>query len=311
MKNKINKVSVITTEKNEADNVGAFIEGLLHQSRKPDEIVICDGGSTDGTIEVIQSYIKKGAPVKLVVKPGNRSVGRNEATQVAKHEYIAVTDLGTVADKDWLKYLIQPFEDEENLHVVGGFFKIKPETTFEKISATQMLADHDNIDPETWLPSSRSIAYTKTAWKKAGGYPEHTRYNEDTPFDLNLKKSGYRFAFAPKAIVYWRPRPNLKEFYKQYYNYAIGDGIDKIHFSNYFKKIIIYSGGIIAVLISLFIPWFWLLTILGIIAYFTKKGLRVFRKYPTLQTLFISPVVSVTNDLADIFGYLQGLRMKS
>lgn len=300
---KINlKVSVVTTEKNESSTILEFIEGILKQSHPVDELVICDGGSIDGTIEIIKNAASKNPHVKLVIKPGNRSIGRNEAIKIARNEIIAVTDVGTVADRDWLKYLTQPFEEDPKTMVVGGFFKIKPETLFEEVSATQMLSDHDKIDPKTWLPSSRSIAFKKEAWAKVGGYPEHTKYNEDTPFDLALKKAGYEFAFAPKAVVYWRPRPNLREFFKQYYNYAIGDGVGLIHWPNYLRKILVYIVGM-----GLLINGFWLAAGILLLLYFLRRGRRVFRKYRSVKAWLISPAVTITNDLADIAGFVSGV----
>ena len=44
----------------------------------------------------------------------------------------------------------------------------------------------DEIKPDGFLPSSRSVAYTKTAWAAAGGYPEWIDYCEDLIFDLRL-----------------------------------------------------------------------------------------------------------------------------
>ena len=58
----------------------------------------------------------------------------------------------------------------------------------------------DDIDPQTFLPSSRSIAFTKEAWAAVGGYPEWLDYCEDLLFDLALRDR-YSFAFAPAAIA--------------------------------------------------------------------------------------------------------------
>ncbi len=304
------KVSVISTFWNEVTTIKPFVEGLLNQSRKPDEIVLCDGGSNDGTLEILDELVKNDPIIRVYVKPGNRSVGRNEAIKNATNSIIAVTDVGTVADKDWLKNLIQPFEDDPKVSAVSGFFKIKPETFFEEVSALLMLNDHDHIDPKTWLPSSRSVAFTKVAWQKAGGYPEYTKYNEDTPFDLSIKKAGYDFTFAKEAIVYWRPRPNLKSFFKQYYAYAIGDGLDNIYHSNYIRKAIFYLGMFFLVFVSLIIPYFWIFPILVFCAYLIKRSLHMWNKKISLKWLiWLCPII-VTNDIANITGYLNGLLLK-
>jgi cellulose synthase/poly-beta-1,6-N-acetylglucosamine synthase-like glycosyltransferase len=301
------RVSVVTTERNETKTIERFIKGILDQSYPADELVICDGNSNDGTISSIKKLVKKNHKIKLVVKSGNRSIGRNAAIKLACNNIIAMTDVGTVAHKDWLKFLIKPFEEDPKTMVVGGFFKIKSQSLFEEVSANQMLYDHNRIDPETWLPSSRSIAFKKEAWLEVGGYPEQAKYNEDTPFDLSLKKAGYKFAFAPKAIVYWRPRPNLKEFFKQYYNYAIGDGIGLIHWPNYLRKVLIYLFGVVLIILGFTNSWSWFVLGVGGLLYFLRRGRRVLWKTPTLKTFVLSVLITLTNDLADITGYIVGL----
>ena len=301
------RVSVVSTFKNEVKTISKFIDGLLAQSRPAEEIVLCDGGSTDGTTEIIQEYAAKNERIKLVVKPGNRSVGRNEAIRRARNEVIAVTDAGTVADKDWLRYIVEPFEKDSNTQVVGGFFKSAPQSFFEEVSALLMLSDHDQIDPETWLPSSRSIAFKKEAWEKVGGYPEHTSYNEDTPFDLSLKEAGFQFVFAPKAIVYWRPRSDLRGFFKQYYNYAIGDGIDLIHTPNYFRKILFYLFLFLLLIFTLVEPVLFLFLTAILFLYWLRRSRHMWKKKLPLKWLFYVPSVIAVKDLADIFGFVRGI----
>lgn len=307
-----NKISLITTERNEVDDIATFIDSALSQSLKPDEIIIADGGSTDGTLEVIEKYIKDGAPIKLVHAPGNRSVGRNAATKAAKGPIIAVTDVGSRLDGDWLKNITQPFRDNKKAMAVSGGFEAEPKTFFEKVSATLMLSPNDNIDIETWLPSSRSIAYKKEAWEKAGGYPEHTNFNEDTPFDLALKKAGYKFEDGLRAVVYWRPRPNLKEFYRQYYYYALGDGIDSLDIAHFIKLTAKYAVCIAAIFLSLIsIKALAILPILYLWYRFSVRIYRPWRKIKGLKALFLMYLLLFCFDISQILGYWNGrLRRK-
>ena len=81
-----------------------------------------------------------------------------------------------------------------------------------------------DVKPEKFLPSSRSVAFTKAAWQAVGGYPEWLDYCEDLVFDFALLEKYRPFAFAPEAIAHFRPRGSLKSFFRQYYLYARGDG---------------------------------------------------------------------------------------
>lgn len=305
------KVSLITTERNEADSIKDFIESALKQSLKPDEIVISDGGSTDGTVEIIQKYIDKGLPIKLVMSPGNRSIGRNAATKAAKNEIIACTDAGARLDKDWLKNITKPFAENPGAMVVSGFFLPEPQTYFEKVSTTLMLQANDDIDLDTWLPSSRSIAYKKEAWSKVGGYPEHTNFNEDTPFDLALRKAGYKFEDGLAAIAYWRPRSTLREYYRQYYFYAVGDGIDAIDAPRILKLTGLYILIPITILLTSFTFPLLSLTIFALT--FLQTLRRVYgpwKKLKDLQSIPLMVLLVITYDISQMVGWWYGLAAK-
>ncbi len=63
-------VSLITTLYNEEGSIRALLDSILTQPRPPDEIVICDAGSTDRTVEIINEYIARGLQAKVLVDTG-------------------------------------------------------------------------------------------------------------------------------------------------------------------------------------------------------------------------------------------------
>ena len=90
------KVSVCISVLSEEKSVGKLLESLLNQSKKPNEIIIVDGGSKDKTVEIIKHFQKKDKRIKLVKQRGNVAKGRNTSIEVAKNEIIAITDAGCV-----------------------------------------------------------------------------------------------------------------------------------------------------------------------------------------------------------------------
>jgi glycosyltransferase involved in cell wall biosynthesis len=220
------KVSVITTVKNEQATIGSLLESLVTQTRSPDEVVVVDGGSTDETVARIKTFSQSSpVPVRLLVRPGyNISQGRNAAIKVAHGPVIACTDAGVRLSPDWLAKLTRPFEDDDPPAVVSGWFVPDPQTAFEVAMGATVLPALSEIDPAKFLPSSRSVAFLKEAWEKAGGYPEWLDYCEDLIFDFRLRDLYGSFPFVPGALVHFRPRGSLRAYGRQYFHYARGDG---------------------------------------------------------------------------------------
>jgi glycosyltransferase involved in cell wall biosynthesis len=313
------KASVIATVLNERDTIERLLKSLDGQTRRPDEVVIADGGSTDGTLSILDSWTSASLPLHVLETPGgNISEGRNAAISAATGDLIATTDAGVRLEDDWLERLLAPFEDEatgQTVSVVSGWFVPDPQTLFETVMGATVLPQLREISPETFLPSSRSVAFRRAAWEASGGYPEWLDYCEDLIFDLRLRELYGSFAFAPDAVVHFRPRGTLRAFFKQYYQYARGDGKANLwgrrHAVRYFTYLIL--GPVLVVLALIHSPWWWLALLAGLAAYTSTPYRRLWpmlAPYGLLQrvkALFLVPVIRIVGDLAKMIGYPVGV----
>ncbi len=217
-------ITLISTLVNEKNSLPVWLESLSNQTRQPDEIVIVDGGSTDGSLELLHSYAESSAfPVTIISESGaNIARGRNLAIQNARHEVIISTDLGCQLHPAWLENIAAPFEEDSQTQVSAGWYEV-----IKNSPAKMELfgADIEKINPQAFLPSSRSIAFTRAAWQAVGGYPEWvTLTGEDSLFDIELKKACRHWAFAAEAVVYWQAPSGLREYWHKLRNWSVGDG---------------------------------------------------------------------------------------
>ncbi len=217
-------VALVVTVLNEAATIDALLASVAAQTRPPDEVCLVDGGSTDATVARAAAWATRGLPLRVLVRPGaNIAAGRNAAIAATQAPLLAVTDAGVTLAPDWLERLVRPFADP-TVDVVAGFFRAAPRSAFEDALGATTLPFASEIVADRFLPSSRSVAFRRAAWARVGGYPEWLDYCEDVVFDLALWRAGCRFVWEPAALAYFRPRPTLRAFFRQYYLYARGDG---------------------------------------------------------------------------------------
>jgi glycosyltransferase involved in cell wall biosynthesis len=219
------KLSLCITIRNEQESFASLIESLLAQSRPPEEIIAVDGGSTDGTVELLHAYAARQGRLRVIaLDEANIAEGRNIAIANARHSYIASADGGVEYPKSWLENLVRPLERNPHVDVVCGYFEAKPETFFEECVGAVLYPTRNLVDWNRFLPSCRSVAFKRKVWEDLGGYAEWLPrgISEDTHFFIRARKAGYNFTYAPDATCYWRPRRNFSEVFKQYFYYTRG-----------------------------------------------------------------------------------------
>lgn len=309
------KVSLITTCLNEEKHIQFWLDSVVNQTRQPDEVVIVDGGSQDKTLELIQDFTKKVSfPVKVIQQHGaNIAQGRNIAIRNSSYQIIACSDIGTVLDPNWLLYLVAPFEIDAGIKISFGFTHLAETSSYYgKFFIPQLR----HINPQTFLPSSRSIAFYKSIWEEVEGYPEWLRdAGEDTFFDFMLKRLPVKWAFVPQAIVNWYGPETFYKTMKTLYRYSFGDGETGLFASAYWamikKNILLLLGLVIgsviwlSVLVTELRYWAFLSAgIIGILAviYPILRGRK--NPFQSWKTFIILRAISFSKSLGFIRGAL-------
>lgn len=303
------KITLIATVLNEEDSIEVFLKSVLAQTKKPYEIIIVDGGSFDETTEIISNFKLQASNFKLEVKKGNRSVGRNFAIKKATGDIIAVSDAGCVLRKDWLELIVQPFSDQ-SIDVVSGFYRPITRTIFQKALAAYTSVMPDKLN-DSFNPSSRSVAFRKSAWKSVGGYPEYLDTCEDMVFVRNLRKKNKKFFLQQKALVYWRQKENLVQAFWQFFGYALGDGQALYIRPNTIFLFVRYLVGLILVLLGYYFgsSWFVLVLLLLVLYLIWSIG-KNYRYVKNWRALYLLPALQFTSDIAVLTGTTLGLVKK-
>jgi glycosyltransferase involved in cell wall biosynthesis len=298
------KISLVATVKDAAIHVRPFLVSVEAQTRMPDEVVIVDGGSRDGTVDVL----RRAAGITLIEEPGaNIARGRNVAIRAAIHDVIAVTDADCVLSPDWLERILGPIVG--GAEVSMGISRPLARSFFETCAAAISIPDAEEIDPATYLPSSRSVAFRRDAFERAGGYPEWLDIGEDMYLNHRWRDLGLRMELARNAIVFRRPRPGPAAYWRQFFRYAEGDALGDMHHRRHALRFAAYGGLALALGAGRRIPT--VLAVAAGAAYAAGPVRRARRLLPPgrsrpAATVAVPALMAVT-DAAKMAGYLWGL----
>lgn len=186
-----------------------------------------DNASSDNTSELINSF----PSIKFIETGSNNgyAAGNNYGLQYATGEIIVIANPDTVADKEWVSRLVEPFENDEQLGATTSKVLLYGK---DCINTCGNLSHFTGLDfcrgldepsfkfltlEEIGTISGCSFAIRDSVFKEIGGFdPEFFLYQEDTDLSWRLRIAGYKIMFVPSSIIYHKYSLNithLKLFY--------------------------------------------------------------------------------------------------
>jgi glycosyltransferase involved in cell wall biosynthesis len=209
-------ISIIIATLNEEQYLKDTLESLHDQKTDKDfEIILGDGKSTDGTVDIAKEYGCKIA----TVEPGNIAIGRQAAALMSKGKMIVSADADSDYPSNWLEELTRPLMQKD---VVATCGKILPAegTKVEEVFAEKIL---NNIASLTYLvkipfAAASNMAVDKKAFDRIGGYDTSLLTAEDTDLMKRMMKVG-KVAYCPNAICYVSMRRVRQWGYAKYLSF--------------------------------------------------------------------------------------------
>lgn len=303
---------------NERDNIGALLDDCERQTAAPAQVIVVDAGSDDGTAAYARARAADWPALEVVVHPGaTPGAGRNVAIERAGTALVATLDAGSRIGPDWLAALLAAVGDSEERVAVGqsipdAHSDFERATGWFTLRAFKPSASPGPVGRE-FLPAGRNgYCFARVAWERAGGYPPEFPWGEDKTFLRRMRAAGAEVVVAPEAVVRWRPRRRLREFYRQYRNYGRGDAMARVDRQNTLVPFVLYAAGALLAVAGALGAWPAFVALgAGAAAYLGLFTLAARRDLSLSDGLAWVPLLRVTADVAKMHGMASALRLSS
>lgn len=209
------KVSVIICAYNRAEFLKKGLYSLLNQTEDKNnyEVVVIDNNSKDNTKEICENFISNNPKFNIkyfLEKQQGLSYARNRGIKEASHEIIAYIDDDATTGKNYVRNLIQAFENNPGFDALGG--KVEPiyETGFVPKWMSKYLfgivskVDYGEREREfpKKFPTGCNMAFKKNILENIGGFNTDIVYRGDEKYVfLKLKENNIKVLYAPSVFV--------------------------------------------------------------------------------------------------------------
>jgi glycosyltransferase involved in cell wall biosynthesis len=198
------RVSVIIPVYNGAASVGAAIESVLAQTFTDYEIVCVDDGSSDASLEVLSRF----EPRVRVLRQANQgpSAARNLGVRNSTGALIGFLDADDLWHPEFLQRTVALLDREPACVMVYTDLAIADSTGRDlhaRLIGDRAVPTVEDMLERLWPILPSSVLIRRSAYERAGGFPEALRAFEDVYFWLLVREVG-EFRYLPEPLATWR-----------------------------------------------------------------------------------------------------------
>ncbi len=215
------RVSVIIPTYNRAGAVTKAINSILAQTLKPYEIIVCDDGSTDKTIEKLKKQYGRSLRYIQLTHSGLPARVRNAGIKAAKGEWVAFLDSDDIWFPNKLKKQLEYLKESGLLISSTNAIRKRPDkkqSIMLRGAPTRM--KHSDLVKVNWVVSSSVIA-KKNLLRLSGGFPEDPKYKAYEDWVLWMRISTITdigYLAEPLVIYYDNPAMSVRRTQEQWGN---------------------------------------------------------------------------------------------
>ena len=204
-KNFLMKLSIITVCYNSAATIRDAVDSVLAQEGIGLEYIVIDGGSTDGTLDVLRSYGERIA--RLVSEPDEGIYdAMNKGVSLATGDVVGILNSDDYyADSEVLSTVAAAFEDSDVDCVFGDLDYVDAEDTSRVVRAWRSKPYEPGAFHRGWHPAHPSFFVRRSVYERVGMFDTNLKIAADYEFMLRvLEREQLSSVYLPEVIVKMR-----------------------------------------------------------------------------------------------------------
>lgn len=216
---------------NEARFIEACVRSVQAQTYPRDriEILVADGGSTDGTRDILARLAREDPRIRILDNPeGIQAVGMNRIIAQARGEALVRMDVHAEYAPTYIERCIAVLE-KTGADNVGGAQRCRGRTLFQEAVCAALQsplgvggAAYRDPNREGFVDTVFLGAFRREAFERIGPYDPKAITNEDAEVNQRLVQAGGRIYLSPEIEVFYSPRESFPALARQYYRYGRG-----------------------------------------------------------------------------------------
>lgn len=222
-------VSVVIPARNERDYIGKCLDSLVKQDYPINllHIVVVDGSSEDGTIDIVTQYQQQYGYIHLVmnqrkVTPAALNLGIMDSDS----DVVIILGAHSFVKEDWIRQNVEALV-RSGADCVGGPIESISETPLSSAISSAMSspfgvgnARFRYSEQEAFVDTVAFGAYRREVFNRIGLFDEELVRNQDDEFNFRLIQSGGRILLSPLIRSSYYTRGSLGKLWRQYYQYG-------------------------------------------------------------------------------------------
>ena len=226
------RLSIIVPCRNEQRYIGACLDSILasEHPRTDLEVLVVDGGSDDGTREIVAGYAARYPGIRLLDNPkGIVPAALNIGIRAATGEVIMRMDAHAVYPPDYVPRLLAALA-ETGADNVGGCVVTLPADPGPTARAIAIALSHPlgvgnshfriGASGVRWVDTVPFGCYRRDVFSRVGFFDEDLIRNQDDEFNHRLLRHGGRVLLVPHVAARYYARGSFAHLARMYYQYG-------------------------------------------------------------------------------------------